>query len=109
MKAGQWIDKVKTVRGLPSDYAAAKVIGLSRFTVSGYRQRPDATLDEDSAEKVAGALNINPAAVLIDQLAERSKNPETRSILSKTAGELYIMLSCIRYSIDSCSRIFHAA
>lgn len=108
MKAAEWIDRVKTARGWDSDYRAAKELGISRNNISNYRTKTP-TLDEDTAEKVAGALNINPAAVLIDQLAERSKNPQTRSILSKTAGELYIMLTCIRYSFESCPRIFHAA
>lgn len=92
MKAAEWIDRVKVAKGLTSDYSVAAALGITRSTVSKYRSTTP-TLDEDTAEKVAGALNINPAAVLIDQLAERSKNPQTRSILSKTAGELYIMLS----------------
>jgi len=79
MKAGNWIDKVKAAKGLPSDYAAAKALGLSRFTVSGYRQRTDATLDEDIAIKVAHTLGANPALVLADQAMERAKNAEARS------------------------------
>ncbi len=93
MKAGQWIDRVKAAKGLPSDYAAAKILGLSRFTVSGYRQRPDATLDEEIAVKVGQALGLNPAGIIIDQVAERSKSPAVRAALSKAAAELYIMLS----------------
>lgn len=88
MKAGNWIDQVKARKGLPSDYAAAKAIGLSRFTVSGYRQRPDATLDEESATKVAQALGIDPAGIIIDQVAERAKSPELRSTLAKIAAPL---------------------
>lgn len=109
MKAAEWIDRVKTTRGWETDYRVAKELGFSRNTIGTYRNGRSTTMDEDTAEKVALALNINPAAVLIDQLAERSKNPETRSILAKTAGELYIMLSCISYRIDSCSRIVQAA
>lgn len=91
MKAQNWIDKVKAVKGLDSDYAVAKAIGVSRFTVSGYRQRPDATLDEDNAIKVAAALGERPEAVLLDQYAERTKNPEVRSALSRAARDLCIL------------------
>ena len=79
MKAGQWIDRVKAYKGLPSDYAAADVLGLSRFTVSGYRKRPNATLDEKIAVKVAHVLNIQPAVVLADQAMELSKDEEAKT------------------------------
>ena len=82
MKAGNWIDRIKSEKDLPSDYAAAKALGLSRFTVSGYRQRPDATLDENIALKVAQVLEINPALVLADQAMERAKNEDARSAWS---------------------------
>ncbi len=91
MKAGTWIDRVKTAKGLPSDYAAAKALGLSRFTVSGYRKRPDATLDEDSAFAVASVLGELPEAVLLDQYAERTKNPQTRAALLDAARRLCIL------------------
>ncbi len=91
MKAGQWIDRVKTAKGLPSDYAVAGLLGLSRFTVSGYRQRPDATLDEEIAYKVATALEIDPAAVILDQVAERSKVPEISAALHRLANQLCIL------------------
>eukprot|EP01031_Cornospumella_fuschlensis_P003352 gene3352-4169_t len=75
MKAAEWIDRVKKQRGWDSDYRVAKEIGLSRQTVSTYRAR-QSTLDEDAAIKVAGALGERPEAVLLDQYAERTKNPE---------------------------------
>lgn len=91
MKAGNWIDKVKEVKHLPSDYAAAKMIGISRFTVSGYRNRPDATLDEEIAFKVAQVLNVDPAAIIVDQVAERSKVPEISTALHRMANQLCIL------------------
>lgn len=91
MKASIWIDRVKAAKGLSSDYAVAKAIGLSRFTVSGYRNRPDSTLDEDNSIKVAAALGERPEAVLLDQYAERTKNPEVRSALSDAALRLCIL------------------
>lgn len=93
MKAAEWIDRVKTSKGLPSDYAVAKELGLSRFTVSGYRQRPSATLDEGIAIRVAQALGVEPAAIIIDQVAERSKDQGLRTALQQVAAKagLYIM------------------
>lgn len=91
MKAENWIDRVKAEKNLPSDYAVAKTLGLSRFTVSGYRQRPDATLDEEIAVKIANALGINPAGIVLDQVAERVKNPEVRSAIKQQADKLCIL------------------
>jgi hypothetical protein len=91
MKAGNWIDKVKASKGLPSDYAVAKILGLSRFTVSGYRQRPDATLDEDIAIKVANVLGERPEAVVLDQVAERAKDPAIRAALLGISSTLCIL------------------
>ena len=90
MKASAWIDRVKTAKNLPSDYAAAKELGLSRFTVSGYRKRPDATLDEDISVKIANLLNMSPAFILADQSMERAKSEEAKTawvaILEKLGG-----------------------
>lgn len=90
MKAAEWIDRVKKMRGWDSDYRVAKELGLSRTTVSKYRTRTP-TLDEESAIKVAGALGERPEAVLLDQYAERTQNPEVRSALQDAARRLCIL------------------
>ncbi|MCM2250832.1 MAG: hypothetical protein NDJ19_00595 [Ramlibacter sp.] len=90
MKASEWIDRVKKQRGWESDYRAAKEIGLSRTAISNWRVRP-MTLDEDSAIKVAAALGERPEAVLLDQYAERTKNPAVRSALTEAARRLCIL------------------
>lgn len=90
MKAAEWIDRVKLARGWDSDYRVAKEIGVGRATVSKYRTR-ESTLDEDTAIRVAGALGERPEAVLLDQYAERTKNPEVRSALTEAAKRLCIL------------------
>lgn len=90
MKASAWIDKVKAARGWESDYRVAKELNLGRQTVSTYRSRPSATMDEDAALKVAHALEIDPVIILADQAMERAKNDEARSawaeILQRLGG-----------------------
>lgn len=90
MKASDWIDRVKTAKGIDSDYGVAKALGLHRATVSKYRHSTP-TLDEDSAIKVANALGERPEAVLLDQFAERTQDADARSALLKAAQRLYIM------------------
>ena len=90
MKAAEWIDRIKTTKGWESDYRVAKELGLSKQTISKYRG-PTPTFDEEMALRVAEALGIDPAAVLIDQLAERSKVPAISAALHKVANQLCIL------------------
>lgn len=90
MKAADWIDRVKSINGIASDYGVAKALGLSRTTVSGYRSRMS-TLDEDASIRVAQALGERPEAVILDQAAERVKSPEARAALLDAAKRLCIL------------------
>ena len=93
MKAADWIDKVKAARGWESDYRTAKELGLTRNAISNFRAGRNQTMDEGSALKVAQALGVEPAAIIIDQLAERSKDQGLRTALQQVAAKagLYIM------------------
>lgn len=91
MKASDWIDRIKSARGWNSDYRVAKELDLSRSTVSIYRSKIDSTMDEDTSIKVACVLGERPEAVLLDQYAERTKNPAVRSALLDAASRLCIL------------------
>lgn len=90
MKASQWIDKIKTTKGWDSDYRVAKELQLSRNTISMYRTKTP-TMDEETSIKVASVLGMSPVGIIIDQVAERSKDESVRSALSKVAGQLCIL------------------
>lgn len=90
MKAVEWIDKIKVTRHWDSDYRIAKELGVGRATVSNYRNR-GGTLDEEMSIKVAGLLGEKPEAVLLDQYAERTKNPDVREVLQQMARRLCIL------------------
>lgn len=90
MKAFEWIDRVKSARGIESDYAAAKLLGVNKSTISQYRSR-ESTLDEDAAITVANMLGLEPAGVILDQAAERVKSPEVRATLLAEARRLCIL------------------
>lgn len=90
MKAYEWIDRLKVSKGLQSDYAAAKSIGITQSAISKYRSR-ESTLDEETAAKIASMLGVNPAGIILDQAAERTKSPEVRTTLAKVARDLCIL------------------
>ncbi len=78
MKASEWIDRVKTAKGWPSDYRAAKELGFKANTISTYRAS-GAPMDETISLKVAEALAIDPIIILADQAMERAKDETARS------------------------------
>lgn len=82
MKASEWIDRVKQARGWDSDYRAASELGLGRATISKYRTKAT-TLDDEAALRVASALQLEPAIILLDQAAERAKSDEVRGAITK--------------------------
>ena len=88
MKAADWIDRLKASQGIESDYRVAQVLEVSKQTVSTYRAKPDATMDEQTSIRVAKLLGVNPAGLVLDQVAERTQSPELRSTLSALAGQL---------------------
>lgn len=90
MKAAEWIDRVKKARGWDSDYRVAKELGCKPNTISTYR-KSGGPMDEGIAISVARALGERPEAVLLDQYAERTKNPEVRSALTAAARQLCIL------------------
>ncbi len=96
MKASLWIDRAKSVKGWESDYRAAKELGMTRGGMSQIRTGDSATLGEDTALKVALALNVDPVVVLADQAMERAKSEPAKKawkeVLEKLGGsQLYIM------------------
>lgn len=91
MKAADWIDRVKVAKGWDSDYRAAKELGITRGAMSQIRTGDSLTLREETALRVADILSIDPAAVLIDQLAERSKNQGLSAALHNVARSLCIL------------------
>jgi len=91
MKASQWIDRVKVEKGWESDYRTAQELGITRGGMSQIRTGESLTLREDTAIKVAQVLGLNPAGIIIDQVAERSKDDAVRATLSRVAVDLCIL------------------
>ena len=87
MKAEQWIDRVKAAKGIESDYGVAKFLHVTPQAVSGYRSKTP-TMNEETSIKVAEALGLEPASVLLDQIAEQTKNPAARTALFAVSRRL---------------------
>lgn len=95
MKARDYIDAIKARHNLPSDYAAAKALGVTRSAVSKYRSGADSFADH-VALRAASLLEIDPGEILIDCQMERAPDPATRAawgaLLARLGGHAAVVI-----------------
>jgi hypothetical protein len=85
------LDAVKAALELPSDYALAHRLGVSRQRVSMWRTSREG-LGDDIALKVAELLELDPGYVLACLAAERTQRPAVRQVWEKVAEGLALVL-----------------
>jgi transcriptional regulator with XRE-family HTH domain len=85
MKTVEFLDALRARHGLPSDYALAALLGVTRQTISKYRNGADFFGDQ-MAVKVAGLLELDPCYVMACAHAERATDEHIRSLWSRLAS-----------------------
>ena len=75
----EFLDELKARKGGISDYAVAKILGVTQQTISKYRVGKD-YLGDSTAIRVAELLEINPAIVVSAVHAERSKSEQEKAV-----------------------------
>lgn len=83
----QYLDAIKEALDLPSDYAAAKHLHVTRAAVSRYRNGEGA-FDDTTALRVAEILGIEPMEVIAAANAERARDEETRHLWERAWGKV---------------------
>jgi transcriptional regulator with XRE-family HTH domain len=86
------LDALRARLNLPSDYALAPVLGVSRSQMSAWRNGKSPMSDR-IAEQIGELLGRSPAYVLACVEADRSKSPKIRAAWAEAAEALCIMLS----------------
>lgn len=81
------LDAVKEEKGIPSDYALAKRLGLKPQTLSNYRKGRTQMSDE-TAVAMAGMIDRAPAPILAQLASERARSPEVAKIWREAAKAL---------------------
>ena len=110
MRSYDFVEMYKENKHLPSDYRAAKELGVSRAMISLFKGgRP---LNEEIALKIADELGIEPSEILVVVAAEKSKSEEAKkafmslSKLQKQAGRatanLLFPLSFFAFAVQYC-------
>lgn len=92
----EYLDLVKVKKELPSDYALAKTLDVTRETISQMR-RGKMHMSEAIALRVASILEIDPIEVFVSATMERSQLPEAEAIwkglLEKISASFNALLS----------------
>lgn len=81
------MDAVKETKGIRSDYALAKRLGVLPQTISNYRHGRTQMADE-IAVAMASMIDRPPAPILAQLAADRAKNPEVAKIWKEAARVL---------------------
>lgn len=90
----EFIDALKARNGVPSDYALAKVLGVTQQTVSRWRVGKD-FLGDSTAITVGKLLQIDPAYILACSHAERARQEPEKAIWQGLAAKLAPETLCI--------------
>lgn len=81
------MDAVKEAKGIQSDYALAKRLGVLPQTISNYRHDRTQMADE-IAVTMAAMIDRPPAPILAQLAAERARSPEVARVWRDAAKTL---------------------
>lgn len=76
--ASEILDLFKTAKGIPSDYAAAKALGVSQPNLSGWRKGKH-SMSADMAAKIACEIGRDPAELVTLLEASNAPKPERKA------------------------------
>ncbi|CAI8692867.1 MULTISPECIES: helix-turn-helix domain-containing protein [Burkholderia] len=79
---GEWLDALKERLNLPSDYALAKELGVTRQAVSSWRNGHK-TFTEEMCLQIAEKLDVSPFEVLATVKIEWIKDADRRAVWTR--------------------------
>jgi len=107
MNSYEYIEKVKKVKGLDTDYKVAKMMSWANNKITQYKNGQ--SMDNEAARQIAEILDIPVWTVIADMEAQRQKDPSKKkawkmlSKMTKQAGrastKLLITLPFLSYLI----------
>ncbi len=83
----EYLDALKARLDLPSDYAAAKALNVTRAAVSRYRNG-QSVFDEPTAVRVAEYLDLDPLEVISACKAESAADAHMRAVWGTIWGKV---------------------
>lgn len=91
----EFFDAVKVKHHLPSDYALANALGVSRQTISQYRHGRIKGMDAATAVKVADLLEMDPMLIIAVAERERAHGAGERELWEKLVRKLGGLAACL--------------
>jgi transcriptional regulator with XRE-family HTH domain len=99
MKTPEYLDRTKAKLGLPSDYALAKYLGVSREYISQFR-RGKMFLGDEMKLRLAEILEIPPFELFAAVEADRAKSAPVQavwnSLLEKISTSFEVLISAAK-------------
>lgn len=83
---GQYLDAVKDRLDLPSDYAIAKALNVTRAAISSYRTGRSMP-DDLVCARIAAVIGVEPMEVIAAINYQRAKNDDARSLWESIWGK----------------------
>ena len=75
------------VRGVLSDYALAKLLNITRSAISSHTTGRRSVFADETGQRIAELLDLDPAYVLACLAAERAKRPDVRATWQRVAEQ----------------------
>ena len=79
MNTIQLLDAIRHRHKLPSDYAAAAMLGVTRSQISKYRNG-EVAMGDEVAQRAAALVGADPAVIVAQMHAQRASDPQTRKL-----------------------------
>jgi len=83
MKSYEYIEKVKEVMELDSDYKVCKILNWPTNRATMYKNGQ--TMDNEAARQIAEILNVSVWQIIADMESERQKSPAKKTAWKKLA------------------------
>lgn len=83
----KYIADLKDKKGIESDYAIAKYLGITKASLSAIKN--GGSVRDETALKIADELGIDPEEIIFVATAQRTKNPRVKKVwekISKISG-----------------------
>jgi hypothetical protein len=101
MKSIEWIERLISEKKLPSDRQAALLMGMTSQVISHHRNGRAVTLDDKYAYRLEELLNLKHGTIVLDQHAEREKDPNVSAMWRQLATSVGIFIFAICISTFS--------
>lgn len=94
-----FVQRLRDLYDIRSDYGLAKALKISRNAISAHKHNRSKHFSEETAYKIAEMLNVDPAYVMACLAAERAKDERVRETWQRVSKMVRIGVVAVIVSI----------